>query len=104
MKSIQVALAQNPYEIEIAAGNIDRLGEKCRALGLGAKVMLVSNPTVFGYYGQRAIASLEQAGFQAEIAPCILEDGEAYKTRESVVKIQDLALEQGLERSSTMVA
>jgi 3-dehydroquinate synthase len=104
MESIQVALAQNPYEISIAAGNIDRLGEKCRDLNLGKKVMVVSNPTVFGYYGQRAIASLEQAGFQAEIAPCILEDGEAYKTRESVTQIQDLALEQGLERSSTMVA
>jgi 3-dehydroquinate synthase len=104
MKSIEVALAQNPYEISIDRGNIDRLGEKCRALDLGKKVMLVSNPTVFGLYGQRAIASLERAGFQAGIVPCLLEDGEAYKTRESVVKIQDLALEQGLERSSTMVA
>ncbi len=104
MESIQVALAQNPYEISICAGNIDRLGEKCRSLQLGDKVMVVSNPTVFELYGNRAISSLEQAGFQADIAPCILKDGEAYKTRESIVEIQDLALEQGLERSSTMVA
>lgn len=104
MESIQVALAHNPYEISISPGNIDRLGEKCRALKLGDKVMVVSNPTVFGLYGNRAIVSLEQAGFQSDIVPCLLEDGEAYKTRESIIKIQDLALEQGLERSSTMVA
>jgi 3-dehydroquinate synthase len=104
MESIQVALAQNPYEISICQGNIDRLGYLCRSLKLGEKVMVVSNPTVFGLYGDRVIAALEQAGFQAQIAPCLVEDGERYKTRESIIQIQDLALEQGLERSSTMIA
>ena len=102
MESIQVALAENTYEISIAPGNLDRLGAKCQALQLGQKVMVVSNPTVFGLYGERAIAALKQANF--EVSYCELPDGERYKTLKSIEQIYDLALEHGLERSSTLVA
>lgn len=102
MQSIQVALAANPYEISIESGNLERLGEKCRALSLGNKIMVVSNPTVFGYYGKRAMAALTAAQF--EVFYCELPDGEQYKTLDSISKIYDAALEHGLERSSTMVA
>jgi 3-dehydroquinate synthase len=102
MESIQVALAENAYEISIAPGNLDRLGEKCRALQLGQKVMVVSNPTVFGLYGERTIATLQAANF--EVSYCELPDGERYKTPKSIERIHDLALENGLERSSTLVA
>ena len=102
MESIQVALAENTYEISIAPGNLDRLGAECRALQLGNKVMVVSNPTVFALYGQRAISALQQADF--EVFYCELPDGERYKTLESIAHIYDLALEHGLERSSTLVA
>jgi 3-dehydroquinate synthase len=102
MESIQVNLAEKAYEISIAAGNLDCLGEKCRALQLGNKVMVVSNPTVFGHYGERAISSLNRAKF--EVSYCELPDGEQYKTPKSIEHIHDLALENGLERSSTLVA
>jgi 3-dehydroquinate synthase len=102
MQSIQVALTANPYEISIAAGNIERLGEKCRALSLGTKIMVVSNPTVFGLYGDRVIAALKQANF--EVSYCELPDGEQYKTLKSIEKIYDCALESHLERSSSLVA
>jgi 3-dehydroquinate synthase len=102
MESIQVNLAEKAYEISIAAGNLDRLGEKCRALQLGNQVMVVSNPTVFGLYGDRAIASLNRAKF--EVSYCELPDGEQYKTPKSIEHIHDLALSNGLERSSTLVA
>ncbi|MCY7335905.1 MAG: 3-dehydroquinate synthase [Chamaesiphon sp.] len=102
MESIAVALAQKTYEISIAPGNLERLGEKCRALGLGEKIMVVSNPAVFGLYGARTIAALTQANFQ--VSYCELPDGERYKTLKSIESIHDLALENGLDRSSTLVA
>jgi 3-dehydroquinate synthase len=102
MQSIKVNLTENPYEILIASGNLERLGEKCRVLSLGAKIMVVSNPTVFGHYGDRVMASLQQANF--EVSYCELSDGEQYKTLASISKIYDSALESGLERSSTLVA
>jgi 3-dehydroquinate synthase len=102
MESIEVALAEHSYQISIATGNLERLGAQCRALQLGQKVMVVSNPTVFELYGERAIAALKQANF--EVSHCILPDGEQYKTLKSIEQIYDLALEHGLERSSTLVA
>ncbi|AFY95185.1 3-dehydroquinate synthase [Chamaesiphon minutus] len=102
MESIEVALAEHSYQISIATGNLERLGEHCRALKLGQKVMVVSNPTVFGLYGERAMAALKQANF--EVSHCILPEGEQYKTLASIEQIYDLALEHGLERSSTLVA
>jgi 3-dehydroquinate synthase len=102
MQSIPVNLAAQSYEISIAPGNLERLGEKCRALNLAQKVMVVSNPSVFGLYGARTIAALKAANF--EVSYCELPDGEQYKTPKSIETIHDLALENGLERSSTLVA
>lgn len=120
MSIIPVNLGANSYEISIASGNLDRLGTACRTLGsdrpqsiaftlpsvttvpLGNKVMVVSNKTVFDLYGDRAIRSLTAANF--EVSECLLNDGEQFKTLESLQQIYDRALENGLERSSTLVA
>ncbi len=102
MPVISVNLPSESYDIAIAPGNLDLLGEKMAALNLGKKVLLVSNSVVFGHYRKRAVSSLENAGF--EVTTCELDDGEQYKNLTSVQKIYDKALETHLERSSTMVA
>ncbi|MBP5973941.1 3-dehydroquinate synthase [Brasilonema sp. CT11] len=99
---INVNLPEQSYEIAIAPGGIDQLGEMMSNLKLGKKVLLVSNPTIFKHYGERVLASLEAAGF--EVVSCNLSPGERYKTLSSVQKIYDTALENRIERSSTMVA
>ena len=117
---IPVDLGAKSYEISIAPGNLDRLGLQCRAIDsnqpqsrasdlppvatvpLGNKVMVVSNRKVFDLYGDRAIHSLKEANF--EVSHCLLKDGEKYKTPKSLQQIYDLALENGLERSSTLIA
>ncbi|OUL23741.1 3-dehydroquinate synthase [Nostoc sp. T09] len=99
---IKVNLPQQSYEIAIAPGSLDRLGEQMSSLKLGKKVLLVSNPTIFKHYGERATASLTAAGF--EVASSILPAGERYKNLNSIQKLYDTALENRLERSSTIVA
>ncbi|ARV63028.1 3-dehydroquinate synthase [Nostocales cyanobacterium HT-58-2] len=99
---INVNLPQQSYEIAIAPGSIDKLGEMMSNLKLGQKVLLVSNPSVYKSYGEKALASLEAAGYK--VASCILPAGERYKTLSSIQKIYDTALENRIERSSTMVA
>ncbi|MDF5726944.1 MAG: 3-dehydroquinate synthase [Rhizonema sp. PD38] len=99
---INVNLPQQSYEIAIAPSSLDQLGEHMAALKLGKKVLLVSNPMIFKHYGERAIASLKPHGF--DVTSCTLPPGERYKTLNSVQKIYDAALENRLERSSTMVA
>lgn len=104
---IHVNLPQNSYEIAIAPGSLDKLGawmsgQESKPLNLGTKVLLVSNPTIFKHYGQRAVDSLTSAGF--EVASLTLPAGEQYKTLTSIQKIYNVALENRLERSSTLVA
>jgi 3-dehydroquinate synthase len=106
------AHGERSYEISIEAGNLDRLGDRYRhvqsrsdragRVKIGEKIAIVSNPTVFGLYGERAIAAFERTNF--EVSYCELPDGETYKTLRSIEHIYDHALEHGLERSSTLVA
>jgi 3-dehydroquinate synthase len=63
MSIIEVKLPQLSYAIEIAAGSLDRLGDRLQPLNLGQKILVVSNPEIFQLYGERAIASLTSAGF-----------------------------------------
>lgn len=119
MKSvICVDLPQQSYEIAIAifspdliasnkseslaAGGLDDLGVWMSRLKLGKKVLVVSNPVIFKKYGKRAIAALELVGY--EVTSCILPAGERFKTLKSLQKIYDIALQNRLERTSTMVA
>ncbi|QSJ17600.1 3-dehydroquinate synthase [Nostoc sp. UHCC 0702] len=99
---INVNLPEQSYEIAIAPGIIDQLGQHLAGLNLGKKVLVVSNPTIFKHYGERAIASLTSAGF--EVASYSLPPGERYKNLNSIQKLYDIALENRLERTSTMVA
>jgi len=99
---IRVNLPQESYDIAIASQGLDQLGQLIANLNLGKKVLLVSNPAIFRQYGERAIASLQSAGF--EVNRCTIPAGERYKTLTSIQKLYDAALENRLERSSTMVA
>lgn len=99
---INVNLPLHAYDIAIASDSLDELGSRMSRLNLGKKVLLVSSSPIFRHYGERAIASLQSAGF--EVTPCILPAGEQYKTLNSVQKIYNAALDKRLERSSTMVA
>ena len=101
--TIRVNIPQDAYDIKIAPGGLDSLGDWMTPLiKTGQKVLLVSNPVVFELYGARAISSLAQAGY--EVCHCILPAGEQYKTVASIEKIHDVAYENRLERSSVMVA
>ncbi|MBD1852172.1 3-dehydroquinate synthase [Leptolyngbya sp. FACHB-711] len=103
MKSIvRVELPQQSYEVAIASGGLEQLGHWMQPLKLGQKVLLVSNPMIFKQYGQQAIGSLTASGF--DVATVMLPAGERYKTLASIQKIYDVALENRLERSSTIVA
>jgi len=100
--AIKVDIPEHAYEIAIAPGSLDQLGEQMSKLNLGKKVLLVSNPVIFKHYGAVAIAALAKAGF--EVTNYNLPPGERYKTLNSIQKLYDVALENRLERSSTIVA
>ncbi|MGI0483130.1 3-dehydroquinate synthase [Geminocystis sp. CENA526] len=99
---ITVSLPNNTYNIHIASNGLLTLGERIKELKVGKKILLVSNPEIFDYYGDIAIKSLEKAGFTVNYH--LIPAGENYKTLEYLAKIYDSALEYSLERKSTLLA
>jgi 3-dehydroquinate synthase len=99
---IAVSLPQNPYDIIISSGGLSHLGKFLKDLKLGQKVLLVSNPEIFAFYGNIAVKSLESAGF--DVYTHLIPPGETYKTLESIAQVYDSALEYRLERSSSFIA
>ncbi|MCW6037404.1 3-dehydroquinate synthase [Spirulina subsalsa FACHB-351] len=99
---IAVNLPDNSYNIAIAPDSLSQLGEQMRPLGLGHKVLVISNPEIFHHYGAIIVQSLEQAGYT--VSSHLIPAGESYKTLDSIARIYDTALQHRLERSSTLVA
>ncbi|EKV01473.1 3-dehydroquinate synthase [Leptolyngbya sp. PCC 7375] len=99
---IPVELPQTQYDIKIATDGLQYLGPWLAAAGKAGKVLLVSNPAIFQHYGETALTSLTEAGF--EVSQCVLPAGEQYKTLQSIEKLHSVAFDNHLERSSTMVA
>ncbi|WP_036483303.1 3-dehydroquinate synthase [Myxosarcina sp. GI1] len=102
MPTITVSLPQTSYQIDIASGSLNQLGKQMQKLGVGKKVLVVSNPEIFDYYGDTCINSLQNNGF--ETFTHLIPAGEQYKNLRSIEQIYDTALTNRIERSSTLVA
>jgi 3-dehydroquinate synthase len=104
LRTIEVALAANPYPVVIGSGALAGLGEQVVARGFkpGTKVLVVTNPVVQQHYGEPALASLQAAGLDA--TTLVLEAGEDPKTPATVALIHDAAFARKLERGSLIVA
>lgn len=102
MPNITVKLPQDSYAIAISPDSLKELGNQMRQLNLGNKVLVVSNPEIFGHYGETCLNSLKEAGF--ETCTHLIPAGEEYKHLESIQQVYDTAQANHLERSSTFVA
>ena len=103
-RTIHVELSSNPYPVVIGEGMLDALGAQLSAAGVraGLRVLVVTNPVVAGHYGERALSSLQQAGFEA--SSLVIDAGEDQKTPATVARIHDACFERRLERGSLIVA
>ena len=84
-RPVKIGISGQPseYEIKIGHGLLAGAGKWARkCLGKGAaKIVVVSNPTVFKLYGEQAAASLEAAGFI--VTHFLIKDGETHKSMSS---------------------
>ncbi len=102
MERVTVDLGDRSYEIVIGPGILDALGDEAIKLGTGEKMAIVSNPKVFGLYGERVRRSLAGRGFN--VGEVIIPDGEIHKNMDSVDHILTELLKMKLDRSSVVVA
>src|SRR6185436_7820878 len=81
---------------------IGSVGERLRALRVGSRVVLVSDPVVGPRFGPTVAESLGKAGFT--VSQATVPAGEAAKTVAVAEQCWDAFLGAGLDRGSTVVA
>jgi 3-dehydroquinate synthase len=102
MATLKVSLGERSYPIRIGAGTLPDLGPACRALKLGAKAAVVTNPTVGERYLEPVARSLRGAGFATSVME--VPDGERFKTPRWVGRIHDHLVTERFDRSCFVVA
>jgi 3-dehydroquinate synthase len=102
MDSVKVGLGERSYNILLGSGNLTELGFYCRELNLGMIAAIVTNVTVAPLYYEQVKVSLSKAGF--EVHKIELPDGEEFKNSDTLNRIYDKLLDDGLDRGAFIVA
>lgn len=102
LDTVRVELGERSYDILIGRGALSVLGERIRRVSGASRVMVVSNPTVFGLYGARVLENLEGSGFSVS-CHCI-PDGEEYKSLATASGAYETMVSAGLDRESLVVS
>ncbi len=100
--TMRVELGERSYDIVVGAGLLAGLGPAASALGLGRRVILVSDNNVMPLYGEAARGSLSAAGFS--VSSATFRAGEAQKNLATVARLYDAMADAGLDRKSAVVA
>ncbi|MCE9660272.1 MAG: 3-dehydroquinate synthase [Burkholderiales bacterium] len=100
-RRIRVDVADRGYDILVDSGSLAR-PETYASLPAGEVAVVVSNATVAPLLADRLLACLRQR-FRA-VSLVVLDDGEQFKTWDSVERIVDALLAAGGDRRSTLFA
>jgi 3-dehydroquinate synthase len=100
-RHVQVELGERSYGIDIGPGLLDQLGPIARQLVPARRCAVISDQTVADLHAPRAVASLEQAGYQVSLLP--FPPGDASKSLATAEKLYDGLAAAGIERSSLIV-
>ena len=87
-------LSSRPYDVAIAPGLLDHLGERAAPL--------VCDSVVASLYGQRTQTALEAAGFL--VCTYVFPQGEASKNGETYLKILEVLAQNQISRGDLLVA
>lgn len=94
--------ASKSYEVIIGGGILDHLGGLLAPLVKGKNVAVISDDVTSRLFGERAISSLEAAGFA--VSEFSFKNGEDSKNAETYIKILEFLAASGLTRADTVVA
>ena len=95
-------MGDRSYPIYLGEGLLARAGELLKEAGCGAKIAVVTNPTVAGLYLKPLQETLKRAGFQ--VTSILLPDGEGHKNLKSVAAVYDQLIRARFDRGSCIAA
>ena len=103
-RTIRVELPTRGYDVKIGAGLLRSVGAEAAALRNVRRVVAVSDSTVAGLYGSKALESLSSAALRADLLS--FPSGESNKTLAGVGKLFDglFRLEPAVDRDCVIVA
>ena len=101
-ESIVVCLGERSYPIYFSSSTFKGMGDLLRLHISQERVVVITNPTVKGLYGEVVLGSLRKASFD----PLIIEipDGERYKNLRWVSRIYDSLVEAEITRETPLLA
>jgi shikimate kinase/3-dehydroquinate synthase len=97
-----VRAASASYPVFVGPGELDRLGERMRALDLRGRAFVLSDETVFRLHGEHALGALRRADFEADAF--VFPPGEASKRLETVEAAYDWLVARRADRADAVVA
>lgn len=90
------------YPVFVGQGELERLGERMRGLGLAGRAFVISDDVVFALHGAATLAALRRAGFETE--SFTFPAGEASKRLETVERAYDWLVSRRADRADAIVA
>ncbi len=102
MRRVRVRLGSNSYEIQIGSGLLAQTGQRLKELGFGDKLVIVTDPTVKGLYGDMLKQSLINDGFK--VALLLVPEGEEQKSLETAGRLYDELSNFYAERMTPILA
>jgi 3-dehydroquinate synthase len=102
MEEVQVNLAERSYSILIGQELLQEAGVIFKQRGITGRVLIVTNPTVAGWYLEILLQSLSAAGYEAQALE--IPDGEEYKSLEQASRIYDRLAAGKYDRKSFLIA
>ena len=102
MTSVPVSLDTRSYEIEIAAGALDRAGEALRRFARRGRFVIVTDEHLRAAQLDRLTAALDRAGLAHDAI--VLPPGEGTKSWAHLAALCDALLEREIERSDNIIA
>ena len=102
MKKVRVRLGSNSYEIQIGSGLLAQTGQQLKGIGFGDKLVIVTNPTVKGLYGDSLKQRLISEGFKVNILE--VPEGEEQKSLETAGRLYDELSHFYAERTTPILA
>lgn len=100
MKKVHVSASTKQYDVTVGEG-LD-FGFLLKEIHPACKLMVVSDDTVFGLYGEKVLANLEAAGF--ETRTFVFPHGEKSKTLATAEQLMIQMIEEGITKTDLLVA
>jgi 3-dehydroquinate synthase len=102
MKKTKLNLKVNSYDIVIGDGLLKDIGKFLAPLKLGSTALIVTNPIIDKYHGQKIRAGLKSKGFDVETF--LIPSGEKSKSADAFIDLTNRIAQKDVLKRSFMIA